>query len=151
MSSQTPMPKPRRLNMALLDKAKSSLSRKISNSGAGLTHGCLQRWTLAAREHGKFLSSFICHNVLMHCSVPVWDCTKHFVQDCCQDIDSFSPASVLSQKDWWDPYLAGEIEDGALVAVIHTASIYKRETDFTSTISLKIAGVCVLALPKTSH
>ena len=90
-------------------------------------------------------------NILMHHSVPVWDCTEHFVQDCRQDIDSFSPTSVLSQKDWRDPYFAGEIEDGALVAVIHTTSIYKCETDFTSTISLKIAGICVLALPTTSH
>src|SRR5882724_4092641 len=106
MSSQTPMPKPRRLNRALLDKAKSSSSGRISGNGAGLTHGCLQRQTLAAREHSKFFSSFAHCNVLMLHSVPVWDCTMHFVQDCHQDIDLFSPASVLSQKDWQDPYLA---------------------------------------------
>ena len=151
MSSHTPTPKPRKLNRALLEKARSSSSGGINHNGAGLTHGCLQRRTLAAREHGKFFSSFKHHNVLIHNPVPIWDCTKHFVQDCHQDVDSFNPASVLSQKDWQDPYLVGEVEDGALVAVIHTTSIYKRDTDFRSTISLKIAGVCVLALPKISQ
>jgi len=62
-------------------------------------------------------------------------------------LQSFDPAAILSQKDWTDPYVDGELASGSLVAVLHTTSVYKRDTDFNSGISLNIAGVCLLALP----
>jgi len=77
--------------------------------------------------------------------VVVFDSSRHFLGDGCSS--DFSTEQVLSQKDCRDPFFEGEIPVNALVAVLHTTSMYQHGNDFDKSISLNINGICVLVTP----
>ena len=75
----------------------------------------------------------------------VFDSPRHFLDDRCSS--DFSIEQVLSQKDCRDPFFDGEIPANALVAVLHTTSVYQQGNDFDKSISLNVNRICVLVTP----
>jgi len=75
----------------------------------------------------------------------VFDSSRHFLDY--GSSSDFSIEQVLSQKDCKDPFFDGEIPSNALVAVLHTTSMYQRGNDFDKSISLNVNGICVLVTP----
>lgn len=80
-------------------------------------------------------------------TVPVWDCTKHFLNPDKASDKLFHPYEILTQTGPQpDPTWAGDIPYGAFVAVLGTLSSYGAKAD-DKTLSFNLAAVHILALP----
>lgn len=79
--------------------------------------------------------------------VPVWDCTKHYVNVKPASDKTFNVMDMLSQSGRvQDERWEGEVPHGAFVAVLSTVGCYGDSKAEEKTISLNLAAVHVLAV-----
>ena len=81
-------------------------------------------------------------------SVPIFDCTKHFLRDDSSSSQTFDPEEILTQRANVDPSFNREIPQGAFVAVHCTASLYNSaKANKAKFLSFNLVAVQVIALP----
>ena len=81
-------------------------------------------------------------------SVPVFDCTKHFLRGVPDVPKKFNAMDILTQRAHVDPSYNREIPQGALVAIHCTASVYSNaKANKAKFLSFNLGAGQVLALP----